>query len=78
MTNYLDRSTFNGMKIFKVQRNHSGTQLVNPCYVSFRHGLLCGYYSTNVSAELGFLKGDVHEMNIRLNQFDGIDERLRR
>jgi hypothetical protein len=31
-----------------------------------------------VSAELGFLKGDVHEMNIRLNQFDGIDERLRR
>ena len=76
MNNYLDVQNFNGMKVFKVFRDADGMFMDAPKYVAFRHNTLCGYYDSQRLAEQGFLKGD--STSVRLENFEGIDARLRR
>jgi hypothetical protein len=75
MNNFLDVSTYKGMKIFKVFKDQNGEFLACPKYVAFRSGMLVGYYDSEVAATQGFLKGDRGEG--RLEDFQGIDARLR-
>jgi hypothetical protein len=75
MNNYLDVSTYAGMKVFRVLQGADGKFLDSPKYVSFRGNILCGYYATAKLAEVGFLRGDRTET--RLEDFEGIDARLR-
>ena len=75
MNNYLDVTTYKGMKIFKVFRDADGNMMSCPKYVAFRYDRLVGYYSSERNAEVGFLRGDVGEG--RLENFEGIDVRLR-
>jgi len=68
---------FTGLKQFKVYLDAAGQMMPAPKYVIFRSQLLCGYYDTETEAVKGFHRGDVHEGKVMLQNYLGIDERLR-
>ncbi len=64
-----------GYLAFKVLKGPDGSLLPEPKYVSFRDRTLCGYYSSETEAGLGFLRGDLE--GTRLEDYQGIDGRLK-
>lgn len=70
---------WNGYRCFRLYHDHAGE--LHPYgakYVVFRNGYLVGEYTCQTDADLSFLQGNVDKGLIRLNEYLGIDERLRK
>ncbi len=69
---------WSSFQCFKVFKDAEGEWLQVPKYVSFKDGVLCGYYNSNTEAELGYLRGDEHlGLGIRLKGYQGIAKELK-